>query len=598
MRKVEYGNIVLDYRKNGNQAFWSNNSGYINIVYVVPQNIRLYDEILSYTPNESLRILQSAFEDKVSHLLKYNNRANILVCDELGINIPIPFVNVELTNIDFDKYSFYKENIKAIPNIKLYCTDSTKKLTHIIRVKRYATLFNPLFNYFKDGNERVLDDHIYTKQYETIESNYPFSVLHLTDFVLKLDFKEPTYDQNIDGKSVIGNGLSGLYAGADIENRYNTTKIDSKLNEIDCLRSSLKRFEGLNSLPPSNYYINSNSDFNSILRQECDVARIAKEQKEYFYLNDTVELHICQYQKDKDRVGINSISFPTDFLETFYPIYSNGKKKYIQERKNEMALNKKQIKTNTQHETPNETSGIDYNINHTHNKDSKIVQRDSHYYLNDWRLLGVTNIVANFFPKFDADYWAGVKAPLIGKSKEQLLKEWEIKGVESAKAGTKLHERIDAYYHNKEIATDDKDYSLFMQFANAYRLNPYRSEWAVYDEDTNIVGVVDMLDYSNGEYILYDWKRSDKIVEGGQPIKENKFDEYGLRPIDKVPNTDYWHYALQLSFYRYILEKNYGIRVKESRLVVLHPSLNLPVVLTVPYMIDEVNKIIEVIKMN
>lgn len=239
----------------------------------------------------------------------------------------------------------------------------------------------------------------------------------------------------------------------------------------------------------------------------------------------------------------------------------------------------------------------DYNSKNIHGRDSKIIYNDSHYYLHDQILLGITRIISNFFPKFDAEYWAEVKAPLMGKTPQQLLEEWDRKGKESSEAGTKLHQRIDDYYHNKEVQTEDKDYTLFKQFAAAYKLNPYRTEWAIYDEDSGIVGVVDMLDYSNGEYILYDWKRSEKVIEGGQPITKNKFNEYGLRPIEDVPNTDYWHYALQLSFYRYILEKNYGIKVKESRLVVLHPTLNLPVVLTTPYMIDEVNKIIAVIKM-
>ena len=594
MSKVDYGNIVLDYRKYGNQAFSRNNSGHISIIYVVPQNIRLYDEILSYTPNESLKILQSTFDDKVSHLLKYHNGTNILVCDELGIDISTPFVNVDLTNIDFGEYSFYHEYLKAIPNIRLYCTNSNKKPTHIVRVKRNATLFNPLFNYFENGNERVLSDNLYIKHYETLESNYPFQVLYLIDFVVTMDFCEPFYNHSIDGKSVIGNGLSGLYSCAKISDHYNTTQINQKLKEIDELQNTPEYKYNLKSNSP---YINFNPISGSLFRLERDVARINKETKEYFYFNDMIKLNICQYQKDKEKVGVYSISFPTDFLETFYPIYSIGRKKYIEERKREMSLSKKQINNTVLHEEPKEISNSDYNTLHAHNKDLKVVLRGHHYFMNDRQLLGVTYVVANFFPIFDADYWAGVKAPLIGKTKEQLLREWDKKGKESAEAGTKLHQRIDEYYHHKEVQAEDKDYLLFKQFANAYKLNPYRSEWAIYDEDSGIVGVVDFLDYSNGEYILYDWKRSEKVVEGGQPITKNKFDEYGLKPIENVPNTDYWHYVLQLSFYRYILEKNYGIRIKESRLVVLHPTLNLPVVLTTPYMIDEVNKIIAVMKM-
>lgn len=300
--------------------------------------------------------------------------------------------------------------------------------------------------------------------------------------------------------------------------------------------------------------------------------------------------------RGKYQIGIDahSISFPSLFLNKLRDriVWNNNE---IKRRWEKEALIREQKR---EQESIMEEQKRDFNLTNSNSKDSSLTQQGTHYYINNIKLLGVTRLVNNFFPSFDADYWAEIKAPLMDKSKEQLLKEWEQKRIDSAEAGTKLHQRIDEYYHHKNIQTEDKDFALFKQFADAYKLNPYRSEWAIYDEDSNIVGVVDMLDYSNGEYFLYDWKRSDKIVYGGQPIIENRFGESGLRPIENVPSTDYWHYALQLSFYRYILEKNYGIRVKESRLVVLHPLMNLPIVLTTPYMIDEVSKIIEVIKMN
>lgn len=288
-----------------------------------------------------------------------------------------------------------------------------------------------------------------------------------------------------------------------------------------------------------------------------------------------------------------NIAIPGTFLEMLrkriIPLYE-----IYQKKEKERLLEEERLEKRRKEE---EERNKDFNLKNKSGKDANIYTDKNHFYLGSQKLIGTTRIISNFFPQFDAEYWAGIKAPLMGKTPQQLLEEWDRKGKESSEAGTKLHQRIDDYYHHKKVQTEDKDYTLFKQFADAYTLNPYRNEWAIYDEDSGIVGVIDMLDYTNGEYILYDWKRSEKVVEGGQPITKNKFDEYGLRPIENVPNTDYWHYALQLSFYRYILEKNYGIKVKESRLVVLHPTLNLPVVLTTPYMIDEVNKIIEVIKM-
>ena len=39
-----------------------------------------------------------------------------------------------------------------------------------------------------------------------------------------------------------------------------------------------------------------------------------------------------------------------------------------------------------------------------------------------------------------------------------------------------------------------------------------------------------------------------------------------------MPNSNFWHYSLQLNTYKAILEKNYDVTVKEMYLVCLHPE--------------------------
>ena len=99
------------------------------------------------------------------------------------------------------------------------------------------------------------------------------------------------------------------------------------------------------------------------------------------------------------------------------------------------------------------------------------------------------------------------------------------------------------------------------------------------------------MDYQNGEYIIYDWKRSEKIIENGMPVKINKYGEKGNYPLEHLDNTPYYHYALQLSLYKYILEKNYGMKISDLRLGIFHPSYNKPYVLRMPYLEKEINDI-------
>lgn len=60
-----------------------------------------------------------------------------------------------------------------------------------------------------------------------------------------------------------------------------------------------------------------------------------------------------------------------------------------------------------------------------------------------------------------------------------------------------------------------------------------------------------------------------------------------LNPVFHI-YTNVFYSALQVSIYRYILEKNYGIEVSTSRLAVFLPDYSRPYVVEVPYMKDEV----------
>ena len=42
--------------------------------------------------------------------------------------------------------------------------------------------------------------------------------------------------------------------------------------------------------------------------------------------------------------------------------------------------------------------------------------------------------------------------------------------------------------------------------------------------------------------------------------------------IEHLPNTNYWHYSLQLNTYKAILERQYGKIVTDLYLVRLHPN--------------------------
>ena len=84
----------------------------------------------------------------------------------------------------------------------------------------------------------------------------------------------------------------------------------------------------------------------------------------------------------------------------------------------------------------------------------------------------------------------------------------------------------------------------------------------------NLKESIDMVyERADGILEIYDWKRCKEIVKG------NSWGKYGTNPIiEHLPDTNFWHYSLQLNTYKYMLEKNYGNTIGGMYLVCLHPE--------------------------
>lgn len=203
------------------------------------------------------------------------------------------------------------------------------------------------------------------------------------------------------------------------------------------------------------------------------------------------------------------------------------------------------------------------------------------------------------FPQFDADnvidnmmrgkgwkqghkYW--------GLTPEQIKAQWNSNKDSVSGAGTDLHFEIECFHNDKrfqfeytnkelyEIYMSDKykehnakplEWQYFINFINHHQhLKPYRTEWIIYDDDAKIAGSIDMV-YENpdGTLSIYDWKRAKNIT------RINNFNRFAIPPvICHLPDSNFWHYALQLNTYKHILESKYNKKIKDLFLVRLHPD--------------------------
>jgi ATP-dependent exoDNAse (exonuclease V) beta subunit len=240
----------------------------------------------------------------------------------------------------------------------------------------------------------------------------------------------------------------------------------------------------------------------------------------------------------------------------------------------------------------------------------------------------VTTFVHNHFPKFDANAiiesmmksknW-GPLHKYYGQTPEEIKAGWSKNSTKVSTAGTKLHYRIECFMNNTSLPKDytNKDlYELyiknelnktldlsieksieeieeeciwnhFINFLNDFPdLKPYRTEWKVYDEDIKISGCIDMVFQNpDGTLSIYDWKRSKEITT------TNTWNKFALTHcISHLPDTNFWHYSLQLNIYKTILEQKYDKIIKDLYLVRFHTTNdnNNYEILPVPFLQKEI----------
>jgi len=215
-----------------------------------------------------------------------------------------------------------------------------------------------------------------------------------------------------------------------------------------------------------------------------------------------------------------------------------------------------------------------------HDRDIYIkFQENGHKYSikGDSTFISVTTWLKKFFAPFNGDIIIDrmMKSPkwptnkYYGMTKQEIKNLWRQNGDEAAKLGTDMHKSIEDYYNGEIIQYNSFEMKCFKEFVLDHPLVPYRTEWTIYDEELKICGSVDMTFINeDGSLSIYDWKRC-KSME-----LQSDYNKYALYPIENIPDTNYWHYTIQLNAYKTILERNYGFKVKELVLIAIHPELD------------------------
>lgn len=239
---------------------------------------------------------------------------------------------------------------------------------------------------------------------------------------------------------------------------------------------------------------------------------------------------------------------------------------------------------------------------HERDKNISFEEKDHKYTINEkgtsiTPYISTTTFIHKQFEEFNAELiikkmmkgknWCNSK--YFGLTVDEIKKIWSDNGVSVSGQGTSLHNNIEKFmnqelpngmeyshenllnnYLKNNIQDDSLDWSLFIKFIKYFPdFIPYRTEWLIYDEDVKIAGSIDMvyLNKNDNTLNIYDWKRSKKITKESFGNKYSK-----TECINHIPDSNYFHYSLQLNIYKTILQNKYNVTIKDLYLVRLHPE--------------------------
>ena len=237
---------------------------------------------------------------------------------------------------------------------------------------------------------------------------------------------------------------------------------------------------------------------------------------------------------------------------------------------------------------------------------------DGHYYECKGKRVGisVTTFIHEYCNEFDAEGMAEKVANRDGKTVQQVLDEWAYKRDFSCSKGTTCHEWSQSLWSGAEykplLFDESKEYmsaldkikNQAVNFKNDYQehLEHLIDELPIGSEEFNIASCVDHLFYNKltGGLVLVDYK-TNSLMEG---YNKKAYKKAMKVPLSHINDDALHHYHIQLSIYKFLIEKYTGLKVDEMFIVYMSENIENYEIIPIPYLYEEVRKILELRRAN
>ena len=230
---------------------------------------------------------------------------------------------------------------------------------------------------------------------------------------------------------------------------------------------------------------------------------------------------------------------------------------------------------------------------------------NGHYYEYKGKRVGisVTRFIEQYCNEFDAQAVAEKVAIKQNKTIQEVLNEWEYKNKFACAKGSTCHEFAQSLWSGNEWKwidfNDDHNYNMAVikiqnQAHNFYddykdRLEHLADEFVVGSPEYDICSAIDHLFINKltGGLVLVDYKTNSDIHKTEKYAKDMKV------PLQHLKDFTLNHYYIQLSIYRYLVEKYTNLKIEEMFIVYFSENIENYEIIGIPYLKNEVEKILE-----
>lgn len=244
-------------------------------------------------------------------------------------------------------------------------------------------------------------------------------------------------------------------------------------------------------------------------------------------------------------------------------------------------------------------------------KDFKFFEKDHHYEFKGKRVgVSVTSLISQYENEFDKYNIAGMVATRDKKDITQVLKEWQYKADFACRKGSTCHEFAQSRWSKEPYELDKFDESeeylnavlkIQKQAINFYEdykeiFEHVADELIIGSEEFDIASAVDHLFYNKltSGLVLVDYKTNSILKGYNDDGKNTKYAKKMKFPLNNLKDITLEHYHLQLSIYKYLIEKYTGLKVDEMFIVYFSENIDNYEIIEIPYLKEEVEKILEI----